>query len=90
MSQQVGLNDLAAQMVEEADCDLTLKQAKEFIKKALSNTLNIVKNSRGRICFRHCDVVQLYKPIDYDKLKDQIKDLNETKTPRDGIWPYQV
>ena len=77
-------------MSEEADFPIDEKQAKAFIKKALVQTLDIIKNSRGKIMFRNCDLLQCYKHIDYQGLKMDRMDVNETQDKRDGLWPYKI
>ena len=88
--QTITLNDLAREMAEQADFPIDEKTAKAFAKKALVQTTDIMKNSRGKIMFRACDLLQVYKSIDYEELKAKAKDLNEVAEQRNELWPYKV
>lgn len=86
----IHLKDLAKELSAQADFDISEREARAFIKKALTQTMEIVKKSKGKIMFRNCDLLQCYKRIDYQGLKDSRRDVNETQDKRDGLWPYKV
>jgi 20S proteasome alpha/beta subunit len=71
--------DVAAILKERADLDLTDKQARDFVREALTNTLRIVKKSKGKIQVKNCDVQQFYKKLPWEEIKATKFDLDETK-----------
>jgi len=82
------LKELALRMCSEADFQLDEKQARDFIRKSLGETMKIIKNSQGKILVKNCDVQQFYKPIKYDAAMYDLMDLNETQTIRDSTRNY--
>ena len=80
--------DIAKTLKERADLDLTQKEANTFVREALVSTLRIMRKSKGKIQVKGCDVQQFYKPIPWEELEGNFKDLDETKDVQNKVWIY--
>jgi len=80
--------EIATELKNQSNIDLTEKQAKDFVKESLSATLRIIKGSKGKILVKNCDVQQFYKDIPFEELKIQLMDINETQTIRNKVRIY--
>lgn len=82
---KIGYQEIAQEMTLRADFPITEKEARDFVREALVNTMGIVRRSKGKLQVKNCDVQQFYKDIPWEELKAAKFDLDETKD-----LPYEV